>query len=147
MKTPIRIVNEKTRCRLWWNSPSRIGERKDDKLFCSSGSGTTTAIKTRLLRVADAATDFAIGIIRKYRPRFGQAFRGLAGTAVGPPITGPFPDIVDHVVEPVAVGRKCTKRRVPVGAPPLSEPPGRFTRLPGTLTFRLCNFGNNSGGT
>src|SRR6185312_4475003 len=29
----------------------------------------------------------------------------------GPPIRGPFPDIADHVVEPIAVRRECHHRR------------------------------------
>src|SRR5687768_8706537 len=41
-------------------------------------------------------------------------FRGIVGMAVRPPVTRPLPDISDHVVEAVAVGRKGTNRRGPL---------------------------------
>src|SRR5688572_13806765 len=44
------------------------------------------------------------------------AFSGQGKAGGGPPITRPFPRIADHVVKPVAVGRKAAHRRSPLKA-------------------------------
>src|SRR5690606_13039556 len=43
--------------------------------------------------------------------RDAAGFGRIGSVAAGPEIRGPFPDIADHVVKPVAIGRKGPDRR------------------------------------
>src|SRR5262245_266229 len=62
--------------------------------------------------------------------RDAAGLRGVGRMLRGPPVGGPFPDIADHVVEAVAVGRKGRDRRRPF-EPVLSQILVREFTLPG----------------
>src|ERR1700737_4797282 len=62
------------------------------------------------LAVVVAAILFAAARILRDAARF----RRIGFMLGGPPIRGPFPDIADHVVDAIAIGRKCHYRRGPI---------------------------------